>query len=91
VAAELRADGEWYAGWLEAAVLGTALGLESAGAAGRCIVTEVRDREVPSATSPRAIAIAAVRAAWAAVGFAPDEETAQRIEAQAADQAGSYW
>lgn len=92
LAAGLREEGGWFAGWREAALLGAALFLESTGAPGRCIVIQINDRDVPpSVTTPRTIAVAAVRAAWAAVGFAPDEETAKRVEARAAGQAEPYW
>lgn len=63
-------------GWAEE---GASLGLELAGFAGRCSVREVRVHEV-NAPHPTLVAIAAVRAAWAAAGFTPDTELARRLE-----------
>jgi hypothetical protein len=90
LAAGLKEQGTWYAGWLEAALFGAAIGLELAGVPGRCVVTELDDRMMPSATNPKAIALAAVRAVWAAVSFAPDEAKTRRVEACVAGLVGLH-
>ena len=71
---------DWYRseGWLDAAVAGAALGLELAGGAGRCSITSVHGMVCD--TSPGVVALAAMRAAWAAVAFAPSEPLAAAVE-----------
>jgi hypothetical protein len=91
-APEVAASKDWNPEEVAAAMAGAALGLESAGAAGRCVVTALHDpSHPPSVIRPWTVAVAAVRAAWAAVGFVPDEETARRVEAQAAQRVGPSW
>ncbi len=65
---------------LEAAAVGAALGLELAGAAGRCEVSEVLVADVGSSPHETLAAVAAVRAAWRAVGFTPGEGLSGRLE-----------
>jgi hypothetical protein len=65
-------------GWLEAATAGAALGLEVAGVHGQCLVTRVHG--MPCDTSPGVVAVAAVRAAWAAIGFVPGTSLATAVE-----------
>ena len=79
VAVPSAADG-WQLGegWLEAAAAGTAVGLELAGATGRCEITGVHGMVCD--TSPGVVALAAVRAAWAACGFEPDEALVAAVE-----------
>ncbi len=85
-APEVYARKGWAPEWIEAAVTGAALGLESAGAPGRCVIIALHNPDHPeSVIRPWTVAVAAVRAAWAAVGFVPDSETAQRIEARATE------
>lgn len=75
-----QADDEWQRaqGWTAAAAAGAALGLELAGAAVGLAVTRVHGMVCD--TSPGLVAIAAVRAAWGAVGFAPDRSLADAVE-----------
>lgn len=71
-------ENAWDREWFDAAVAGVALGLELARAPGRCTITRVHGMVCD--TNPTLVAIAAVRAVWAAVSFDPDEATAQKIE-----------
>jgi hypothetical protein len=74
------ADDEWQRsqGWSGAAVAGVTLGLELAGASGRCVVTRVHGMVCD--TSPGLVALAGVRAAWAAVSFTPAPPLAEAVE-----------
>ena len=71
---------EWYKseGWLDAAVAGAALGLELADGTGRCSITSVHG--MPCDTSSALVLLAAVRAVWAALAFAPNEVLASAVE-----------
>ncbi len=71
---------EWYKspGWLDAAVAGAALGLELAGETGHCSITSVHG--MPCDTSPAIVVLAAMRAVWAALAFAPSELLGAAVE-----------
>lgn len=64
--------------WLEAAIVGASLGLEIADKQGVCVITDLHGHAVD--TTPRVVAIAGVRAVWAAVSFHPDDDMAARLE-----------
>ena len=73
--------GAWPPAWVEAAVTGAALGLQLSGASGRCEIVELHNPEIPPSTiRPWCIALAAVRAVWAAVEFVPDQEAERKSE-----------
>jgi hypothetical protein len=65
--------------WLDAALLGASLGLAIADRQGVCSITDLRGHAVD--TTPRIVAIAAIRAVWAAVSFQPADDMAARLEA----------
>jgi hypothetical protein len=81
VALSPAAEDQWQRsqGWLSAACTGVALGLELASTSGQCIVTRVHGMVCD--TSPGLVAIAGIRAAWAAVSFTPDPSLAEAVEA----------
>ncbi len=74
------AEDEWERsqGWSGAAVDGVVLGLELAGASGYCVVTRIHGMICD--TSPGLMAIAGVRAAWAAASFIPEPTLAEIVE-----------
>ncbi|MCE9545944.1 MAG: hypothetical protein K8T25_10555 [Planctomycetia bacterium] len=75
------ADDPWYRreGWTDAGLAGAALGLKLAGSSSSCTITQIHG--MPCDTNATLMAIAAIRAVWAAVSFVPDETMAQRLEA----------
>jgi hypothetical protein len=77
-----EAENPWLRaqGLLDAAVLGAEIGLRLAGAPGAVRVTQVHEDRVPRSTTPMGVAIAAVRAVWAAVRFVPGEELERRLD-----------
>src|SRR5262249_967348 len=81
VAIDPCADDPWNRkdGWTDGGLAGAALGLKLAGSSGTCTITRVHG--MPIDTTPRLVAIAAIRAVWAALAFAPDEPMARRLEA----------
>jgi hypothetical protein len=74
------ADDSWYRsqGWTNAALAGAALGLKFAGIAACCKVMRIHG--MPCDTNSTLVAIAAIRAVWSAIGFAPDQELTDRME-----------
>lgn len=66
------------ADWRDAAVFGVDLGRQLAGYCGGFVVTQIKGMCVD--TSPVLVAIAAARAVWAAVGFAPSQELGVAVE-----------
>jgi hypothetical protein len=78
LSATAEVDGQRSQGWSSAAMDGVVLGLELAGASGDCIVTRVHGMVCD--TSPGLVAIAGVRATWAAASFHPEPMLAEAVE-----------
>lgn len=65
-------------GWTEAALAGAALGLKVSNRIAACSITRIHG--MPCDTNSTLVAIAAMRAVWAAFGFAPEKIIAARLE-----------
>lgn len=74
------ADDPWYRsqGWTDASLAGAALGLKVANRTAACSITRIDG--MPCDTNSTLVAIAAMRAVWAAFGFTPDKVTSERLE-----------
>jgi hypothetical protein len=80
VTLEAQANDPWQQtqGWTDAALAGAALGLKIAGRTMHCTVKRIHG--MPCDTNPTLVAIAAIRAVWAALAFEPSETLAKRID-----------
>jgi hypothetical protein len=78
---DASADEPWHRseGWTDAAIAGAGLGLKLAGESGACTITGIQG--MPADTNRTLVAIAAVRAVWAALAFQPNDALARRVEA----------
>lgn len=81
VTLDAHANDPWQQsqGWTDAALAGAALGLRIAGRTMHCTVKRIHG--MPCDTNPTLVAIAAIRAVWAALAFKPSETLAKRIDA----------
>jgi hypothetical protein len=75
------ADDSWHRlqGWTDAALIGATMGMKLAAINARCKITRIHG--MPCDTNPTLVAIAAIRAVWAALQFSPDDDLAARLEA----------
>ena len=71
-------DWEKAQGWYDAAIQGAQLGLTLAESSGRCVITYLHGHNTCD-TTPDRVALAAVRAVWAALSFPLSEVMEQRI------------
>jgi hypothetical protein len=80
VSLDPAAEDAWYRsqGWLTAATDGVSFGLNLAKVCGECVVTRVHG--MPCDTSAGLVALASIRAAWAAVSFIPGDAIAVAVE-----------
>jgi len=81
IAVDPRADDPWHRreGWTDGSLAGAALGLKLAGSSASCTITRIHG--MPCDTTPTLMAIAAIRAVWAALSFVPNEDLAEQLEA----------
>src|ERR1051326_6339688 len=81
VAIDRRANDPWHRreGWIDASLVGAEIGMKLAKFCGTCSVRRIHG--MPCDTTPRVVAIATIRAVWAALGFVPSESLAKKLEA----------
>lgn len=74
------ADDDWQRaeGWTDAAIVGAELGMKLARCSADCTITRVHG--MPCDTNSTLVAIAAIRAVWAALGFLPDQAIDDQLE-----------